>query len=43
MPPFDYLSEGDLIALTVYMLSLKDVPSQLIFAPSEAKRPEEKP
>lgn len=34
MPPFDYLPEEDLTALAVYMLSLKDVPSQLIFAPS---------
>lgn len=33
MPPFDFLPEEDLVALTVYMLSLRDVPSQLIYAP----------
>ena len=34
MPPFDFLPEEDLTALTVYMLSLRDVPSQLIYAPA---------
>jgi cytochrome c551/c552 len=41
MPPFDHLLEEDLVALTVYMLSLKDVPSRFIFAPL-ASKPEEK-
>lgn len=37
MPSFDFLPEEDLAALTVYMLSLKDVPSQFIYAVSAPK------
>jgi hypothetical protein len=32
MPPFDHLPDEDLKAMTVYMLSLKNVPSQFIYA-----------